>query len=45
MATGGDTVGGGITGMRERAESSGGTLVAGPDPAGGFAVRARWATP
>lgn len=35
----------GITGMRERAESSGGTLVAGPDPAGGFSVRARWATP
>jgi len=35
----------GITGMRERAESSGGTLVAGPDPAGGFSVQARWATP
>ncbi len=35
----------GITGMRERAESSGGTFVAGPDPGGGFFVRAHWATP
>jgi signal transduction histidine kinase len=32
----------GIRGMRERAESTGGTLDAGPRPGGGFAVRARW---
>lgn len=31
----------GIAGMRERAEVLGGTLEAGPRPAGGFAVRAR----
>jgi signal transduction histidine kinase len=30
----------GIDGMRGRAESLGGTLDAGPQPAGGFAVRA-----
>ena len=32
----------GIRGMRERAESTGGTLQAGPQPGGGFAVRASW---
>jgi signal transduction histidine kinase len=31
----------GITGMRERARALGGVLEAGPQPAGGFAVRAR----
>jgi signal transduction histidine kinase len=31
----------GIAGMRERAEVAGGTLRAGPDPAGGFRVHAR----
>jgi signal transduction histidine kinase len=31
----------GIVGMRERAEAVGGTLIAGPDPAGGFRVQAR----
>jgi signal transduction histidine kinase len=30
----------GLTGMRERARLSGGTLEAGPDPGGGFRVRA-----
>jgi signal transduction histidine kinase len=33
--------GNGITGMRERATSVGGTFDAGPDPGGGFRVRAR----
>ena len=32
--------GSGITGMRERARAVGGTVAAGPSPAGGFAVRA-----
>jgi signal transduction histidine kinase len=32
----------GIQGMRERAESTGGTLVAGPSADGGFRVGARW---
>lgn len=32
----------GITGMRERAETSGGTLAAGPTAKGGFSVRATW---
>lgn len=32
----------GIRGMRERAESTGGTLRAGHRPSGGFAVRATW---
>jgi signal transduction histidine kinase len=31
----------GIAGMRERAEAVGGTLLAGPDPDGGFRVQAR----
>jgi len=32
----------GIRGMRERAETTGGTLVAGPRPGRGFMVRATW---
>src|SRR5690606_21344749 len=32
--------GAGIDGMRTRAEALGGTLTAGPEPGGGFAVRA-----
>jgi signal transduction histidine kinase len=32
----------GIRGMRERAESTGGRLAAGPAPHGGFTVRATW---
>ncbi len=32
----------GIRGMRERAETTGGTLTAGPRPRGGFMVRATW---
>jgi signal transduction histidine kinase len=32
----------GIRGMRERAESTGGTLEAGPNAGGGFTVRATW---
>ncbi len=32
----------GIRGMRERAETTGGTLTAGPRPQGGFVVRAAW---
>jgi signal transduction histidine kinase len=32
----------GIRGMRERAESTGGRLDAGPGPRGGFVVRAEW---
>ena len=35
----------GIRGMRERAEATGGTLVAGPRPEGGFLVRATWPGP
>jgi signal transduction histidine kinase len=35
------TPGHGITGMRERAEMVGGSLDAGPQPGGGFRVRAR----
>jgi signal transduction histidine kinase len=35
----------GIRGMRERAESTGGRLVAGPGPDGGFHVRATWERP
>jgi signal transduction histidine kinase len=34
-------VGHGLTGMRERAETAGGSLEAGPRPGGGFRVRAR----
>lgn len=34
----------GIRGMRERAESTGGSLDAGPGPSGGFVVRAGWGT-
>jgi signal transduction histidine kinase len=37
----GDPNGHGLIGMRERATLFGGTLTAGPEPAGGFAVRAR----
>ncbi|WP_141579020.1 sensor histidine kinase [Actinomadura sp. WMMA1423] len=37
----GPGTGQGIAGMRERASLVGGSLVAGPDPAGGFRVRAR----
>lgn len=36
----GSTPGNGIRGMRERAALLGGTLTAGPDPSGGFLVRA-----
>ncbi len=38
----GESEGGGrgLAGMRERVEPRGGTLTAGPDPAGGFVVRA-----
>jgi signal transduction histidine kinase len=32
----------GIAGMRERAESTGGRLEAGPRPGGGFRVRVEW---
>jgi signal transduction histidine kinase len=35
------TTGAGIAGMRERAETLGGELSAGPRPGGGFRVRAR----
>jgi signal transduction histidine kinase len=35
----------GIRGMRERAETTGGRLEAGPHPDGGFRVRAAWRTP
>jgi signal transduction histidine kinase len=37
--------GGGITGMRERAEALGGTVRAGPKPEGGWRVEARFPTP
>ena len=40
-ASNGDRSGHGLIGMRERVVVFGGTLVAGPDPAGGFAVSAR----
>jgi signal transduction histidine kinase len=43
-ATGAGT-GVGIRGMRERAETTGGRLEAGPHPDGGFRVRAAWRTP
>ena len=39
-ASGGSGIG--IRGMRERAESTGGRLEAGPGPQGGFVVRADW---
>jgi signal transduction histidine kinase len=32
----------GIRGMQERAEATGGQLTVGPEPGGGFAVRAKW---
>jgi signal transduction histidine kinase len=38
----GTGTGTGITGMRERAEATGGMLQAGPRPGGGFVVRAEW---
>ncbi|MBG6135036.1 sensor histidine kinase [Longispora fulva] len=38
---GGSTAGNGLTGMRERADALGGTLVAGPRPEGGFRVYGR----
>ena len=38
-------VGVGVVGMRERAESTGGELEAGPSPGGGYAVRATWSDP
>jgi signal transduction histidine kinase len=37
--------GAGITGMRERAEALGGTIIAGPKPEGGWRVEARLPTP
>jgi signal transduction histidine kinase len=40
-----DDTGTGIAGMRARAEALGGTLQAGPDAGGGFAVRARMPVP
>jgi signal transduction histidine kinase len=41
----GTTTGVGIRGMRERAEATGGRLEAGPQPNGGFRVRAAWGSP
>ncbi|MEV6520909.1 sensor histidine kinase [Longispora sp. NPDC051575] len=41
---GGSTAGNGLTGMRERADALGGTLVAGPRPEGGFRVYGRLPT-
>jgi signal transduction histidine kinase len=35
----------GLVGMRERVESTGGTLVAGPTDSGGFSVVAHWGSP
>jgi signal transduction histidine kinase len=43
-ATRGVSEGFGLVGMRERVESTGGRLVAGPQPAGGFRIVATWAT-
>jgi two-component system sensor histidine kinase DesK len=39
---GGDGQGRGLIGMRERVATFGGTLAAGPDPAGGFVVSAHF---
>jgi signal transduction histidine kinase len=39
------TPGFGLVGMRERVESTGGTLIAGPTHSGGFSVVARWGSP
>jgi signal transduction histidine kinase len=39
--SGGESGGNGLIGMRERAETVGGTFTAGPAPGGGFAVSAR----
>ncbi|MEU6859816.1 sensor histidine kinase [Glycomyces sp. NPDC046736] len=41
-AKGGNAAGNGLTGMRERAESLGGTFEAGPLDEGGFIVEATW---
>jgi signal transduction histidine kinase len=41
-AKGAKAAGNGLTGMRERAESLGGTFDAGPRDDGGFSVEATW---